>query len=147
MDAANPAMTTVEKAALLIEVDLFREVPSDALAELAARMDETAHPSGEILLEPGTPDPRVWVIVEGQVEIRRGTSAAGVLSRGNAFGLWAALGLDQQETVLASGPCRMLSVAPEEYLDAMADSPAFAVSTLRALGRRLQASESVIGPS
>ena len=38
MDPQTP-LTTVEKAAFLTEVDLFRDVPSDTLAELAA----TAH--------------------------------------------------------------------------------------------------------
>jgi CRP-like cAMP-binding protein len=136
MDAASQ-MTTVEKAALLIEVDLFQEVPSDALAELAALMEDTAHEAGEILLEPGAPDARLSVIVDGRVQVRRGDDVVGDLTRGSAFGLLAALGLEHGETVTAETPCRVLSIAPDEYLDALADSTAFAIANLRALGRRL----------
>lgn len=140
MDAASQ-MTTVEKAAVLIEVDLFQEVPSDALAELAARMEETAHEAGDVLLEPDAPDARLWVIVEGRVQVRHGDEVVGELTRGSAFGLLAAVGLEQRETVAAEVPCRLLSIASDEYLDALADSTAFAIANLRALGRRLQACE------
>lgn len=143
MDTPTP-LTTVEKAALLIEVDLFQEVPSDALAELATRMEETSHAPGEVLLEPDAADARLCVIVEGRVRVQRGDDAVADLSRGAAFGLLAALGLAHQDTVTAAEPCRLLSVAPEEYVDALADSSAFALANLRALGRRLQACEGVL---
>ncbi len=132
-------LTTVEKAALLIDVDLFQAVPSDALAELAARMDETSHEAAEVLLESGAPDARLWVIVEGVVHVQHGDGRMDPLTRGKAFGLLSVLGLDESQTVVAASPCRMLSVAPDEYLDALADSTAFALANLRALGRRLQA--------
>jgi CRP-like cAMP-binding protein len=146
MDAASQ-MTTVEKAALLIEVDLFQEVPSDALAELAASMEDTWHEAGEILLEPGAPDARLSVIVDGHVQVRRGEDIVGNLARGSAFGLLAALGLEHRETVTAETPCRVLSIAPDEYLDALADSTAFAIANLRALGRRLQVCETRVSGS
>ncbi len=138
---ADELLTTVEKAALLTEVDLFQEVPSDALAELAARMDETSHEPGEVLLEPGSADARLWIIVEGTAQVQHDDGRVGELVRGSAFGLLAVLGLDQQDTVTVTAPCRMLSVAPDEYLDALADSTAFALANLRALGRRVQACE------
>lgn len=134
-------MTTVEKAALLLEVDLFHDVPSDALAELAARMEEGTHEAGEVLLEPGAPDVRLWVLVSGRVRVSRDAEADVERGAGEAVGLLALLGVDDDEAVTAVEPCRTLSVTPEEYLDAIADSPAFALASLRALGRRLRACE------
>lgn len=140
MDAQTP-LTTVEKAAFLIDVDLFRDVPSDALAELAGRMEETWHAPGEVLLEPDAPDVRLFVILSGRLRVTRGDATVCELERGAAVGLLGALGLPVQDTVTALQPCRTLSIAPDEYLDAIADSMAFALSNLRALGRRLQACE------
>jgi CRP-like cAMP-binding protein len=140
MDAQTP-MTTVEKAAFLTEVDLFRDVPSDTLAELAARMEESWHAPGDLLLEPDMPDVRLWVLLSGRVRVVRVEEAGRDLRRGDAFGLLASLGLPQLETITAAEPCRTLSVAPDEYLDAIADSTAFALANLRALGRRVRACE------
>ena len=134
-------LTTVEKAALLIEVDLFREVPSDSLAELAARMEEGWHAAGDVLLEPDSPDVRLWVLLSGRIRVDRGDERLPSLERGAALGLLASLGLPQLETYTAEQPCRTLSVTPDEYLDAIADSTAFAIANLRALGRGLQARE------
>jgi CRP-like cAMP-binding protein len=136
MDAQTP-LTTVEKAALLTEVDLFREAPSDGLADLAARMEESWHAPGDVLLEPGAADARLCVIIAGTARITRGDDVIGEIGRGDAFGVLAALGLEHDETVTALASCRTLSIAPDDYLDVLADSPAFALSNLRALGRRL----------
>ena len=138
MEEQTP-LTTVEKAALLIEVDLFREVPSDSLAELAARMEEGWHAPGDVLLEPDSPDVRLWVLLAGRIRVTRGDEQLPSLERGAALGLLASLGLPQLETYTAEQPCRTLSVTPDEYLDAIADSTAFAIANLRALGRGLQA--------
>ena len=137
-------LTTVEKAALLIEVDLFREVPSDSLAELAARMEEAWHAAGDVLLEPESPDVRLWVLLSGRIRVDRGDERLPSLERGAAIGLLASLGLPQLETYTAEQPCRTLSVTPDEYLDAIADSTAFAIANLRALGRGLQAREASV---
>lgn len=145
MDA--PAqLTTVEKAAFLVEVDLFREVPSELLSELAARMDEEWHQPGDVLLEPDSEDVRLWVLLSGSVAVEHGGQTLPALTRGDALGLLASLGLPQQETYTAVEACRTLSIAPDEYLDAIADSTAFAIANLRALGRRLQARARVITP-
>ena len=137
-------LTTVEKAALLIEVDLFREVPSDSLAELAARMEEAWHAAGDVLLEPESPDVRLWVLLSGRIRVDRVDERLPSLERGAAIGLLASLGLPQLETYTAEQPCRTLSVTPDEYLDAIADSTAFAIANLRALGRGLQAREASV---
>ena len=128
-DAPVP-LTTVEKAALLLQVDLFHDVPSDALAELAARMEDATHAAGDVLLEPGAPDVRLWVVISGRVRVTRDTTVIADHGPGAAFGLLALLGVIDDEAVTALEPCRTLSVMPEDYLDALADSPAFALANL-----------------
>lgn len=140
MDAPHP-LTTVEKAAFLIEVDLFRDVPSEALAELAGRMDEGTHAPGDVLLEPDTPDVRLWVVLAGRMRQAQAGQPPSELGRADAFGLLASLGLPQEATVTALEQCRTLSIAPDEYLDVLADSAAFALANLRALGHRLRECE------
>jgi CRP-like cAMP-binding protein len=146
MDAQTP-LTTVEKAAFLTEVDLFRDVPSDMLAELAGRMEDGWHEPGDVLLEPDMPDVRLWVVLSGRMRVVCGDESRPDLGRGDAFGLLASLGLPQLETVTVEEPCRTLSVAPDEYLDAIADSTAFAIANLRALGRRVRAREQCLTPA
>jgi CRP-like cAMP-binding protein len=145
MDPQTP-LTTVEKAAFLTEVDLFRDVPSDALAELAMRMEDGWHEPGDVLLEPDMPDVRFWVVLSGTLRVTRLDASCADIGRGDAFGLLASLGLPQLETITAAEPCRTLSVAPDEYLDAIADSTAFAIANLRALGRRVRACEQDLRP-
>lgn len=135
------SMTTVEKAAFLVEVDLFRDVPSDALAELASRVEEVAHVEGEVLVDGEATEARLLVVLDGTIRVLREGQTVRDLGRGDAVGLLAVLGVPQEETVVAAGPCRTLAIPPEEYLDALADHPAFALSNLRALARRLQRAE------
>jgi CRP-like cAMP-binding protein len=130
-------LTTVEKAALLIEVDLFQEVPSDALAELATLMDESSHEPGDVLHDPQAPDARLSVVVDGQVRLQRPDAVAQDIGRGGAFGLLAALGVSDGETATAVKACRILSIASDDYVEALADSTALALANLRALARRL----------
>ena len=145
MDA--PALlTTVEKAAFLIEVDLFRDVPSEALAALATRMDEGTHAPGDVLLEPDSPDVRLWVVLEGRLSQAYVDQPLDELGRADAFGLLALLGLPQEATVTAVEECRTLSIAPDEYLDVLADNAAFALANLRGLGRRLRECERALRP-
>lgn len=146
MDPRTP-LTTVEKAAFLTEVDLFRDVPSDTLAELAARMEDGSHEPGDVLLEPDMPDVRLWVVLSGRIRVAQGEEPRRDLGRGDAFGLLASLGLPQLETITVAEPCRTLSIAPDEYLDAIADSTAFAIANLRALGRRVRACEQRATPA
>ena len=146
MDTQTP-LTTVEKAAFLTEVDLFRDVPSDTLAELAARMEDGWHEPGDVLLEPDMPDVRLWVVLSGTLRVTRPDASRPDIGRGEAFGLLASLGLPQLETITVAERCRTLSVAPDEYLDCIADSTAFAIANLRALGRRVRACEQDLRPS
>jgi len=134
-------MTTVEKAAFLVEVDVFRDVPSDALAELATRVEEGTHDDGEVLIDSDAAEARLLVVLEGAVRVSRAGQTVADLGRGDAVGLLAVLGVPQEERVVALGACRTLAIPPEDYLDALADHPAFALSNLRALGRRLQRAE------
>jgi CRP-like cAMP-binding protein len=144
----DTTLTTVEKAALLIEVDLFQEVPSDALAELATLMDESSHESGDVLHDPQSPDARLSVVVDGQVRLQRAGTVIGEIGRGGAFGLLAALGVGDGETATAIQACRILSIASEDYVEALADSTALAVANLRALARRLyEREQDVSGPA
>lgn len=137
-------MTTVEKAAFLVEVDLFRDVPSEALAELASRVEEVAHADGEVLVDGEATEARLLVLLDGTARVMREGQAVRELRRGDAVGLLAVLGVAQDDRVVAVGPCRTLVIPPEEYLDALADHPAFALSNLRALGRRLQRAEAAL---
>lgn len=137
-------MTTVEKAAFLVEVDLFRDVPSEALAELASRVEEVAHAEGEVLVDGEATEARLLVLLDGTARVMREGHAVRDLGRHDAVGLLAVLGVAQDDTVVAVGPCRTLVIPPEEYLDALADHPAFALSNLRALGRRLQRAEAAL---
>jgi CRP-like cAMP-binding protein len=129
-------------------VDLFQEVPSDALAELATLMDESSHESGDVLHDPQSPDARLSVVVDGQVRLQRAGTVIAEIGRGGAFGLLAALGVGDGETATAVQACRILSIASEDYVEALADSTALAVANLRALARRLREHEqSVSGPA
>ena len=147
MTMPDAPLTTVEKAAFLIGVDLFREVPSDALADLATRVEATSHEPGEVVLEPDAADARLLVVIEGRLQVMRDGTHVCDLGSGDAVGLLAILGLPHRDTVVATQRCRCLAIAPDDYMDALADNPAFALSNLRALGRRLQQAEADVSAS
>ncbi len=133
-------MELIQKVFLLKNVDLLRGARSEQLGRVAAIADLVeAEPEAQ-LLRRGDPPEAMYVVVEGEVELRREGARITVASDGTAFGTWALVD-DRpslvEATVLGEG-ATLLRVLRWEFQDLLDDSPELALGILQGLSRRLR---------
>ncbi|NKB70808.1 MAG: cyclic nucleotide-binding domain-containing protein [Candidatus Latescibacteria bacterium] len=118
-------LTVVEKVISLQDVDIFSQVPTEQLAALAAIAREEEFADGEAIYQERDPADAMFLLVEGQVCLLRGDQEVQVLDPKDTFGTWA-LFVDEPRlfTAVARGPCRLLKLDKEDFIDLLADNVA-----------------------
>jgi len=104
-----------------------------------AELPEQRFAPGDVLFEEGGRSGRVFVLVEGTVEVYRGDVLVTSLSEPGAFlgEMAALLGTAHSARVVASQPTRAFVV--DDAAGAIAERPALALAIARLLARRLHA--------
>jgi CRP-like cAMP-binding protein len=133
----QPTLTTVERALFLLEVETFKLVSSEELAAIAARMVEMRFEPGQDIYRGADPEGRIFIVVEGAAEQLEQDVVVRRLTRSMGFGLFGLLGLSDEETVRAVEPMHLLCLSREDFIDALSDSPAFALGMIRGLARTM----------
>jgi CRP-like cAMP-binding protein len=113
-------MMTPAQVARLPSTPLFAEVPEDALSKMVLGSDLIELDSGEALVRTGDPADRLYVVVEGQVQVRvPGLESPIRLGPGEVVGESCLLeGAERSADVLASGHVRALAI-PKSVLGRM----------------------------
>lgn len=134
-------MELIQKVFLLENVDLLEGARSEQLARVAAIADLVEAEPEARLLKRGDPPDAMYVVVEGEVELRREGATITVASDGTAFGTWALVD-DRPSvvdaTVLEGQEATLLRVLRWEFQDLLDDSPELALGILQGLSRRLR---------
>jgi CRP-like cAMP-binding protein len=134
----EPTLNTVERTLLLLELEPFQALGSDELALLAARMTELRFAAGETIVTDADVEGRLYVVVEGVVEMERGGIPMRQVTKAMAFGILGLMGVIAYETARAVAPTHVLVLAREDFIEALSDNPAFAVGCLRGLALLVQ---------
>ena len=130
-------LTLIEKTAFLKSVDLLASIPTEALADVAARAREIHCEPDEVIYREGDAQRGVFLVIEGLLEQRRTRALVRVLRPGTAFGeFWLEEGQPYEYTVVAIQHSHILNVTREDMLDAMLDFPEFGVAMAQAMARR-----------
>jgi CRP/FNR family cyclic AMP-dependent transcriptional regulator len=105
---------------------------------------------GQVIFKEGEPGSELFIIIEGEVEIRKRTSASTsktliTFHKGDIFGEMALVeGKPRSATAIAAKPCRML-VMNEVLLDSMLENnPDFAKKMIRILAERIRKANALI---
>lgn len=124
-------MSIMEKAIALMQADLFKPIPTDEVALIAARTEEVRFQAGEMLAETNT---SFFFVIEGEAEL---TSEGTVVRRapaGTGFGLFGLVGIGESEvrTTFVSDTLA-IALSQEAFFDTVADHPAFAIEFIKGL--------------
>ena len=131
-------LTLIEKTAFLKGVDLFQGVPSEMLAQLAARTQEVHFDPGQVVFREGDVNRGLFMIVDGLVEIRKGRALDGVRGPGLGFGELALReGEPHKITAIATLHTHALNVSNEAFFETMIDFPEVAVAMVRVLSNHI----------
>lgn len=131
-------LTLIEKTAFLKSTEMFASIPTEVLAQLAARGREIHYDAGQTIFRQGDPSSGAYMVVEGLIEIRKGRALEGVRGAGLGFGeLALAEGEPHTFTAVAIEHTHVLNVSNEVFFDSMLDYPEIGVSMVRAMGQRV----------
>jgi CRP/FNR family cyclic AMP-dependent transcriptional regulator len=131
-------LTLMEKTAFLKTTDLFATVPTEMLAQVAARARELHFDAGQVIFRAGDVNSGAYLVVDGLVEMRKGRALDGVRGAGSGFGELALGEADPHTfTAVASNHTHVLNVSNEILFDTMLDYPEVGIAMVRVLAKRL----------
>ncbi len=104
----------------------------------------------EIIFREGEPGQHMFVILDGQVEIRKRTGEKTTrtmitLKKGDIFGEMAVVeGKGRSATAIAATDCRLLRLDQDAFYDLVQKNPDFAVKMIKTLSSRLRSADTLI---
>lgn len=135
----NTRLITIERVALLHQVEFFGRLPSHVLASIAQHASEIELATGDTLITQGEPGDCLFVVVEGRVRVESSGRQIGELGRGDVVGELAVLSPGPRTaTVTARGPSLLLRVGADVIDELLLDHPEVTRSIIEVLVRRLR---------
>ena len=111
----------IEKVFSLKKSDLFSHISETILAELVPFFDEVAVESGDII-PPEETDGKLYIIIQGGVQVRKGEEESALLGEGDALGEIASPEVDDPpDSITATEPTRLFSIDQHVFCSFIAD--------------------------
>ncbi|HEY7381447.1 MAG TPA: cyclic nucleotide-binding domain-containing protein [Gaiella sp.] len=130
------------KLDLLKSTPLFAQCSRRDLARIAQIAEEVSVEAGRVLIREGERGREFFVIVTGDVEVRRRGRRVGSLGAGSFFGELALLSrAPRSATVTASTPLEVLVITDRHFVALLDRAPEIWLKVARALAERLDADE------
>ena len=130
-------LTLIEKTVHLKSSEVFHAIPTEPLAQLAARANEVQLDRGQTVFREGDDDQGVFIVIEGVIELRKGDTVVRVLQSGTVHGeLFLQQSESHQYTAIAREDARVLNLERNDVFDALLESPEFGVAMVQDLALR-----------
>ena len=130
-------LTLLEKTVHMKSSEVFRAIPTEPLAQLAARANEVQVNRGETVFREGDDDQGVFIVIEGVVELRKGNAVVRVLGSGTVYGeLFLQESGAHQYTAVAREDARVLNLGRNDVFDALLEYPECGVAMVQDLALR-----------
>ena len=127
---------------LLKSVPLFEHCSRRDLGKIAAITEEVAVEDGKVLITEGDRGREFFVIISGEVEVRRRGRKVAALGPGTYFGEIALLSQrPRTATETAVTPLRVLVIADQAFVDLLDEIPELWLKVARSLAERVAADE------
>ncbi len=131
------------KLDLLRRVPLFEQCSKKDLQNIAQIADELDLREGKVLIQEGERGREFFVIVTGEVEVRRGGRKMATLGPGSFVGEMALLSKEPRAaTVTALTPLDVLVITDRAFLELLNQMPELWIKVARALAERVASNES-----
>ncbi len=131
-------LETIERVLWLKRAELFGPLNAEDLAPLAQRAREAHFAAGEVFIRQGEPGDCLYLILDGEAEIRvSGVRVAG-RGPGTAIGEFAVLFESLRSAdCMALTDITALQINHDDFQELLAERPALAHGVIEVLGRRL----------
>jgi CRP/FNR family cyclic AMP-dependent transcriptional regulator len=133
---------TDAKIALIKSAPLFENCSKQELRHIARIADELDLPAGKVLIREGERGREFFVIINGEVEVRRKGRKMATLGPGSFVGDMALLSkIPRVATVTAATPLDVLVITDRAFITLLEKTPAMGVKVARTLAEREDANE------
>jgi CRP-like cAMP-binding protein len=130
------------KVELIRGLPLFELCSKRDLRQIAALAEERRVEAGTELIREGEPGSEFYVVVEGEIEVRRGTTRVATLGEGSFVGEIALLSRSPRTaTVVATTSLRVLAIEGKSFVELLDSLPELWLKVARALAERVDADE------
>ena len=132
-------LTTIEKVLFLQDVDIFEFTSTEDLAHIAAITEEIEFQAGEVIFKEDEIPDSMYIVIEGNVSLTRGSQEVMVAKDKDFFGTWALF--DDEPRVATAKTLEkslLLRIDKEDFVDLLADYVAITQSILKSLVKRLR---------
>ena len=136
------SLSIIEKVLILKSVDLFHQVPDEDLADIAPYLSSIYFDAGDLVMKKGDIGDELYVIVGGEVEVRRADGETVRLGEKAVFGDLAALDPEPRVAdIVAARPTQVLALSNDQLLSLFESNTEIASGVISALVRRLRHAE------
>jgi ATP:ADP antiporter, AAA family len=137
--SGDQMLSVIEKVLLLQNVDVFTQIPTDKLAQLAAIARERFVISGESLYHQHDRPDALYLVLEGTVGLYDGEKEIRQVKNHSPFGTWALFdGEPRAMTATALEDSRLLRIDRSEFTDLLSEDVRITQGVLTALARQLR---------
>jgi CRP-like cAMP-binding protein len=127
----------------LAKVPIFSGLTKRQLRRILKATEEYTYPYGTTIVAEGALNEQLYVILEGNVKVRRGGRTIARMGPGEFFGEIAVIdGLPRTASVISDGPVRCLVLLRKEFFQVIKAAPQVAWKVLRTLATRLRERQS-----
>jgi CRP/FNR family transcriptional regulator, cyclic AMP receptor protein len=132
-------MQTEEVASALAKVPLFEGISAESLTRLAAVTGELDFQTDQFIVLQGQVGTGLYVIVEGEVKVVRGSDELIRLGPNDFFGELSVIDqLPRSASVQATMPTRTLALASWDLLDLLESDPKLSLNLITGLVTRVR---------
>jgi trk system potassium uptake protein TrkA len=123
----------------LQQVELFRDLDTPELANLAGIAQEVQVLEGDVLFKEGDVGESLYFVCAGTIGIRVGEREVARLSRGACLGEMALIsGLPRSATATAVAGGKLLRIGSDDFTSLIESRPEIAIALLRTFAQRLR---------
>jgi CRP-like cAMP-binding protein/HEAT repeat protein len=129
----------VSTMSFLRQVELFKDLPTPSLANLAGIAQEVTVYEGDSLFEEGDSGESLYLVCSGQIEVSVNQRRLTVLERNACLGEMALLGgLPRSATATALSEGRLLRIGSDDFMNLLSHEAEITIALLRTLSKRLR---------
>lgn len=134
-------LSVVEKALSIAKWAIFERLATDEVAMIAVRADEVEYEAGEVIDPDGPTGSSMHLILRGSIDQSVDGKPFRRAGPGDGLGGMAALGdpIPGEELVVRE-PTHALVLSREDFEQAVADQPEFALAVIRAMAEQIRQS-------
>ena len=132
-------LTTVEKVIALKNVELFKDIPGEVLADIAFLLDEVNYEEGSYVVYEGELGKELFVIVEGQVDVVVGGKPVNRLFAGQYFGEMAIIDSQPRSaSIVARNEIILLKIDKDDFYEILQQRNEVAIGIIKVLSDRIR---------